>query len=390
MSSNLAKPTPSKTLAARIVLASAVVFGCGAVFETLPMVNGQPVEGQPVEGEKLAEAASEIDGPIVPINPINDQTGNEQVPDANAAEGQAAPAKRAFWIGIQGRTVASPVLRTHLQLADDLGVVIEQIVPDSPAAQAGLRQHDVIIAAGGEPLQDMRGLQKLVLAGEGKPIELKILRLAKEKTITVTPTERPADLQMAEAAQNPFGLEGDAAALMREMLQGRGGFPQMQMFNQRGDWQAALPGGIAIQMQRQNGEPPRITVKRGDETWEIVGGDAQSLEKLPEDLRGPVEKLLRGDNLAQFGNRPFGGGIFGDRLPGERGVLGGGLDIEEELNKILPERRPRQRLQNGGLPHREPRNANPERDALEKQMLERMRELEERLEAMQQRMEEAQ
>lgn len=368
------RSNPAKSLAARSLAATVVVCGFALMLVALPMVNGQQVEVERVEAEAGEEPADNVEGRIVPISPAD-----ERVPDALELEERTAPVKQTFWIGIQGRTVQSPVLRTHLQLADDLGVVIEQIVPDSPAAQAGLRQHDVIIAAGGEPLQDIRGLQKLVLAGKGQPIELKILRLAKEKTLTVTPAERPADAQISDA----FG-SGDAAALMREMLEGRG-FPQARIFLDNDNWQAAIPGGISIQMQRRNGELPKITVKRGDETWEIVGDDAEALKKLPEDLRGPVQKLLEGNNLAQFprdafNGGGFGGGIFGERLPGERGVFGGGLDIEEELNKILPERRPRQRLQ----------EANPERDALEKQMLQRMRELEQRLEAMQQRMEEAQ
>ncbi|MEQ8211912.1 MAG: PDZ domain-containing protein [Lacipirellulaceae bacterium] len=369
-----------KSLAFRSGAVTVAFFGLATLLVALPSVSGQQVDQDQVEvsdevsqeegGSK--ETATELDGPIVPINPVDDST--REVPKL---ENRVVPAK-AFWIGIQGRTVQSPVLRTHLQLADDLGVVIEQVVPESPADKAGLRQHDVIIAAAGEPLQDMRALQKLVLADEGKPIELKILRLAKEKTVTVKPAERPADLSVNNAIPNRQGIFGgnpDAARLMQKMLQGRG-LPQARIFQDDGNWQAAIPGGVSIQMQRQNGELPKITVKRGDETWEIVGDDAKALEKLPEDLRDTVSKLLQGNNLAQFNGGFGGGGVFGDRLPGERDLFGGGFDIEEELRNLLPERRPRQRMQ----------DANPERDAREKHILDRMRELEKRLEAMQQQM----
>ena len=37
----------------------------------------------------------------------------------------------------------SEVLRTHLQLAEDMGVVVEDVIADSPAAKAGLRKHDI-------------------------------------------------------------------------------------------------------------------------------------------------------------------------------------------------------------------------------------------------------
>jgi hypothetical protein len=35
-------------------------------------------------------------------------------------------------------------------------------------------------------------------------------------------------------------------------------------------------------------------VKRGDQTWEVVGDDPESLKKLPEDLRPVVQRMLRG------------------------------------------------------------------------------------------------
>ena len=92
------------------------------------------------------------------------------------------------------------MLRTHLQLADDVGVVVDDVVPDSPAEKAGLRKHDVLIEVDGEQITDMTVLQKAVAASDGKPVELKLIRLAKEMTMAVTPEERPADLAGRRAA----------------------------------------------------------------------------------------------------------------------------------------------------------------------------------------------
>jgi hypothetical protein len=57
---------------------------------------------------------------------------------------------------------------------------------------------------------------------------------------------------------------------------------------------ANIPNGVSVSIQKENGQPARITVKRGDETWEVVGDDPESLKKLPEDLRPFVEQMLEG------------------------------------------------------------------------------------------------
>ena len=37
---------------------------------------------------------------------------------------------------------------------------------------------------------------------------------------------------------------------------------------------AAIPNGVSVTVQRQSNEPAHVTVKRGNETWEVVGDDA--------------------------------------------------------------------------------------------------------------------
>jgi hypothetical protein len=65
-------------------------------------------------------------------------------------------------------------------------------------------------------------------------------------------------------------------------------------------------------------------VKRGDETWKVVGDDAESLEQLPEDLRPMVERMLHGGapvtfdlqmpNMERLERRGFGDDLLNERL----------------------------------------------------------------------------
>ncbi len=55
-----------------------------------------------------------------------------------------------------------------------------------------------------------------------------------------------------------------------------------------------MPSGVSVSIQKQNDEPAHIVVKRGNDTWEIVGDDPSSLAQLPDDLRPFVEQMLAG------------------------------------------------------------------------------------------------
>jgi hypothetical protein len=58
-----------------------------------------------------------------------------------------------------------------------------------------------------------------------------------------------------------------------------------------------MPSGVSVSISKQEGQPTRITVKRGEETWEVVGDDPESLNQLPADLRPFVEQMLHGRSL---------------------------------------------------------------------------------------------
>ena len=153
-------------------------------------------------------AVDEPEGRIVEIAPAGDDelpTVHDEViveeDEARTGEEQAP----VFWIGIRGRVVDEPVLRTQFQLASDMGLVVEEVLKGSPAAEAGLRKHDVLLRANGEPLTAMDQLTKLVRSGNGKAVKLLLLRLGKEETISVVPQPMPADLRALGTNRNRRG-----------------------------------------------------------------------------------------------------------------------------------------------------------------------------------------
>lgn len=85
-----------------------------------------------------------------------------------------------------------------LGLADQLGVPVTEgillvrVVPDSGAAKAGLREEDVIVQMGGEPIRNTGELSKFMIANlPGETVTIVFFRGADRKTTQATLGEHP-------------------------------------------------------------------------------------------------------------------------------------------------------------------------------------------------------
>ena len=77
-------------------------------------------------------------------------------------------------------------LSSQIDLPEGVGVVVRAVMPDSPAARAGVQQHDVLHYFNDQLLVNESQLQTLVRqAGVGTEITLKLLRKGKSEQTTV-------------------------------------------------------------------------------------------------------------------------------------------------------------------------------------------------------------
>lgn len=105
------------------------------------------------------------------------------------------------WIGVSVQPV-TPDLARALKLPDPRGALVAQVNPDGPAAKAGLKAGDVIVAVGGKTVADIHDLPRVVAdLKPGAAAEMTLLRDGSERRMQVAIAAQPDDpVQTAEAA----------------------------------------------------------------------------------------------------------------------------------------------------------------------------------------------
>ena len=93
------------------------------------------------------------------------------------------------WLGVSIQNL-TPELAKSLGIKQQTGVLVADVVKDSPAEKAGLKRGDVITHIDGKPVADATNLRNTVAAAApGKAVELKFIRDNKENSARVTLTE---------------------------------------------------------------------------------------------------------------------------------------------------------------------------------------------------------
>lgn len=147
----------------------------------------KPVVGGVIAAEEAREEDDKsVSGePSPPIN-LNDLLKHQ---DGSLSTAPTEPPK--FMIGVSLAEVPAS-LRAHITLEDKQGIMVGRVMPDSPAAKAGLQQYDIILGSGDKKLSHPKELQTLVDAAGEKPVTMTVQRRGELKTIEITPLKREA------------------------------------------------------------------------------------------------------------------------------------------------------------------------------------------------------
>jgi serine protease Do len=117
------------------------------------------------------------------------------------------------WLGVEIQSV-SPEIASSLGLKNEKGAIIATVVPNGPAAKAGLEQGDVVTAIDGKPVDDNRDVtRKVASVTAGTSTTFTVNRQGAEKDIKVQIGARPDDKIASAEPPTPAIVPSTASAM---------------------------------------------------------------------------------------------------------------------------------------------------------------------------------
>ena len=188
-------------------------------------------------------------------------------------------ARSGGFLGI-GLTSMSDALLEHFDVGGDSGVMVANVIEDTPADRAGLLVGDIITTIDGHPARSPRDVRRIVrLAEEGQIVDIQVIRAGEALDITAEIASR----ENSEIDVSNFLINFDHLGEMGESL------GQI-------DWESIGQHGLKIgaESAREAMESVRHLFENGDweHMMERVGNiDYEALEKRMEELRERMHEL---------------------------------------------------------------------------------------------------
>jgi serine protease Do len=107
-------------------------------------------------------------------------------PDADDVSVYLAGDEGGSWLGVETHEVTSDKAK-ELKLPAERGVVLGRIIPDSPAAKAGLKENDVVTEINGQRVEGAAQFRRMIheIPAE-RSVQLTVWRDARAQTLSVT------------------------------------------------------------------------------------------------------------------------------------------------------------------------------------------------------------
>jgi serine protease Do len=182
------------------------------------------------------------------------------------------------WLGAKGAPVTSDVAAS-LQLERPSGVLIEQVLPGSPADRAGLRVGDVVMGIGGRVVDDPQALRfRIATLPVGEKASFAVWRRGKTEAIVVdlvAPPENPPRQATKIDGVNP--LSGATVANLSPALA-----EELNL--------DSTDSGVIILTIQDGSTADRLRFRAGDRIAAIESKHIRSVDELRQTLGGRPER----------------------------------------------------------------------------------------------------
>ncbi len=200
------------------------------------------------------------------------------------------------WLGISIQDL-SPELAKSFGLSETRGALVGEVVENSPAAKAGIKSGDVIVAFAGKKVDSPTTLRNAVAQTPlGKSVKIELIRDKESKSVDATIGEQPKDLER-ESEPVRGGKEGTALS----------GMDVQELTPEIARQMDLSPGvkGVAVSNVGADSPAAAAGVQRGDVISEINRTPVRNVK----DYQRIAAKLGKGENaLIQLARR--GGKLF--------------------------------------------------------------------------------
>ena len=199
----------------------------------------------------------------------------------------AVDARPYAWLGVRIRDLSEQEmddLATRHGIREGFGVVIVEVIEGAPAAKAGVKNGDIIVAVGDRPVVDTRALQRFVMAvGPESDVRVTVLRADGRKQLpvhlAVMPPPVAGERVAAEfgfairdperADREPTGLPRSPAATVAAVMRGspaeRSGLEVGDLIVAVGERSAPTREAAREALADAAPEQPlRLTIRRGE------------------------------------------------------------------------------------------------------------------------------
>ena len=193
---------------------------------------------------------------------------------------QSVGGRPIAWLGVYGLQPMDPEVAKLLKLENQSGVVLSDLMDGSPAARAGLRERDIVLALDGRALPRLKPdrvvpgffSQEILRRRPGDVITLAIARDGTRQEVKVTLGDEPKLLR--EAQRHYFERLGFTA---REFLPIDGITQRVKAAEQR---------GVMVQFVKPGSPAAAAGLQPDDWVREIDGGEVRSYDAALEKLHG--------------------------------------------------------------------------------------------------------
>ena len=212
------------------------------------------------------------------------------------------------WLGVETREVTAENVK-EFKLPGERGVVIGQVLDDSPAAKAGLKDNDVVTEINGQRVEGAAQFRRMIREiPAGRSVQLTVWRNGRAQTISTTlgKMQEGRKLRISKAAPQVFNFRVPEIAPMPEIrsfewdggdLLGsrpRLGIDAEDIGGQLGSYFGAPDGeGILVREVNPGSAAEKAGVKAGDVITSLNGDKIHGLAELRSKLAGNDGKPIK-------------------------------------------------------------------------------------------------